>query len=227
MNVLRKSENTNKEVVAFIMVPAWVHDARADLKYVIENDYNMSLPMQTPFLTHWINNMSEDRVMNFILSSGFTNSASEKVRIIFVPCYLNGSDGIFNKSYYELLIGMDATVFASYYEPWGYTPLESIAFGVPTITTSLTGFGLWAKTVVSGDEIKDGTAVIERTDDNYFDVVNSIADTILKLMNEDSGTVRENCFNLAAQAEWSKFIDYYYAAFDKAFINAQLRNKKC
>ena len=224
MNLLRKSEDLDKEVVAFIMVPAWVHEARADLKYVIENDHNVDSPMQTPFLTHWINNMNEDRVMNYIFSSGFTNSASEKLRIVFVPCYLNGNDGIFNKSYYDLLIGMDATVFASYYEPWGYTPLESVAFGVPTITTNLTGFGLWAKTVISGDDIKDGTAVIERTDENYYDVVNSIADTILKLTKEDAKVVRENCFNLASQAEWSKFINYYYNAFDKAFVNAKKRN---
>ena len=224
MNLLRKAETTDREIVAFIMVPAWVHDVRADLKHVIDNDYNMSLPMQTPFLTHWINNMNEDKVMNYIFSSGFTNAAAEKLRIVFVPCYLNGNDGIFDKSYYDILLGMDATVFASYYEPWGYTPLESVAFGVPTITTSLTGFGLWARTVISGNDIKEGTSVIERTDDNYFDVVNNIAETILKLTKEDAAAVRENCFNLAAKAEWSQFIDYYYTAFDKAFINAKKRN---
>ena len=223
MNLLRKQEMIDREVVAFIMVPAWVHEARADLKYVMENENNTGLPMQTPFLTHWIHNMNDDRVMNFIYSSGFTNSASGKVRIIFVPCYLNGNDGIFNKSYYDLLIGMDATVFASYYEPWGYTPLESVAFGVPTITTTLTGFGLWAKTIVSGEDIKEGISVIKRTDDNYFDVVNNIAGTIKKLTKEDTKVVRGNCFDLAGQAEWSKFIEYYYSAFDIAFINAMKR----
>ena len=217
MNLLRKSEKAKREIVAFIMVPAWVHKVRDDLKYVLDNDYNMSLPMQTPFITHWINNMNDDRVMNFIFSSGFTNSASEKVRIVFVPCYLNGNDGIFNKSSYDLLIGLDATVFASYYEPWGYTPLESVAFGVPTITTTLTGFGLWAKTVVSGNDINEGVAVVERNDGNYSDVVNNIAEAILKLTEENSEkNIRENCFSLAAMAEWSKFIHYYYTAFDKA-----------
>ena len=55
---------------------------------------------------------------------------------------MDGKDGIFNMTYYDLLIGMDATVYPSYYEPWGYTPLESIAFGIPTVTTDLAGFGL-------------------------------------------------------------------------------------
>ena len=223
MNLLRKSEKIDREIVAFIMVPAWVHEARADLKYVIENDHQVTTPMQTPFMTHWIHNMHEDRVMNFIFSSGFTNSASEKLKIVFVPCYLNGDDGIFDKPYYDLLIGMDITVFASYYEPWGYTPLESVAFGVPTITTNLAGFGSWAKTVVSGNDIKEGASVINRTDDNYFDVVNNVADSISELMKEKTDAVRENCFSLASHAEWNKFIDHYYDAFDKAFINAKKR----
>ena len=68
--------------------------------------------------------MEQDKVLNYISHAGFTNSATDKLKIIFVPCYLDGRDGILNKPYYDLLIGMDATVYPSYYEPWGYTPLE-------------------------------------------------------------------------------------------------------
>jgi glycosyltransferase involved in cell wall biosynthesis len=198
------------------MAPAWVYAARADLKYSIENDYQSNIPLQTPFLTHWLHNIETDSVMNFIFSSGFTNSSSEKLKIIFVPCYLDGHDEIFNKSYYDLLIGMDATVFPSYYEPWGYTPLESVAFGIPTLTTDLTGFGLWAKSIVSGNDVKEGTAVIKRTDDNYPDVVNGMAEQLLDLMDADESEIRRNCFKLAENAEWEHFIDHYYKAFDIA-----------
>ncbi|MFQ8827963.1 MAG: glycosyltransferase [Alistipes sp.] len=89
------------------------------------------------------------------------------MQLIFVPSYLNGNDGIFDKHYYELLCGMDVTVFASYYEPWGYTPLESIAFSVPTITTTLTGFGQWVAEKL--DEHK-GVDVISRNDTNDSEV---------------------------------------------------------
>ena len=222
MNLLRKSGRLKRETVAFIMVPAHVFAERADLKYCIANDYQSNTPLQTPFLTHWIHQMDDDRVMNFILSSGFANSSSEKLKIIFVPCYLDCHDGIFNKSYYDLLIGMDATVFASYYEPWGYTPLESIAFGIPTITTNLTGFGLWAKSIVSGNDIREGTAVIKRTDDNYYDVVTGIAEQLFELMNADENEVRQKSFMLAEHAEWNKFITHYYRAFDIALRNAQV-----
>ncbi len=73
----------------------------------------------------------------------YANQQSQAVKIIFVPSYLNGNDGIFNMDYYDLLVGFDLTIFPSYYEPWGYTPLESAAFGIPTITTDLAGFGQW------------------------------------------------------------------------------------
>lgn len=227
MNTLRKSDNLNREMVAFIMVPAWVYQARADLKHVLENDYNMTAPMQTPFLTHWLNNMEADEAMNFIFSSGFTNGLSEKLKIVFVPCYLDGHDGIFNKSYYDLLIGMDATVFASYYEPWGYTPLESIAFGIPTITTNLAGFGKWVKTILSGEDITEGVAVIKRTDDNYPEVVNNISESLLDLTKtKHPEKIKNACFDIADQAQWSHFIKFYDEAFDIAFRNARKRNGK-
>jgi glycogen synthase len=212
-----------REVIAFIMVPAWVYAARADLKYLLENDEASKSPLQTPFLTHWLNNESDDRIINYIRHSGFTNSSDEKVKIVFVPCYLDNQDGIFNKSYYDLLTGMDVTIFASYYEPWGYTPLESISFGIPTITTNLAGFGVWCKTEVSGNDITEGVAVIDRNDNNYFEVVNEINRQITKLMNADRNAVREKCLSLAEKAEWKYFIKYYYKAFEIALKRQKSR----
>lgn len=227
MNRVRNSGELQREVVAFLMVPAWVRDARADLKEVIEKNIQTTSPMQMPFITHWLNLMDQDKVLNYISHAGFTNQASEKLKIIFVPCYLDGRDGIFNKPYYDLLIGMDATVYPSYYEPWGYTPLESVAFGIPTVTTNLAGFGLWAEKSVSGKNISEGVAVIERTDFNYFDVADAITTSILSLVKKDEkeiGEIRKRCFKLAKQAEWSKFIVFYQKAFSDALAAAAKRN---
>ena len=227
MNRVRNSGELQREVVAFLMVPAWVRDARADLKEVIEKNIQTTSPMQMPFITHWLNLMDQDKVLNYISHAGFTNQASEKLKIIFVPCYLDGRDGIFNKPYYDLLIGMDATVYPSYYEPWGYTPLESVAFGIPTVTTNLAGFGLWAEKSVSGKNISDGVAVIDRTDFNYFDVADAITASILSLVKKDKKEVeeiRKRCFKLAKQAEWSKFIVFYQKAFSDALEAATKRN---
>ena len=227
MNRVRNSGELQREVVAFIMVPAWVRDARADLKEVIEKNIKTTSPLQMPFITHWMNLMDQDKVLNYISHAGFTNQAIEKLKIVFVPCSLDGRDGIFNKPYYDLLIGMDATVYPSYYEPWGYTPLESVAFGIPTVTTNLAGFGLWAEKSVSGKNISDGVAVIDRTDFNYFEVADAITASILSLVKKNEKEVeeiRKRCFELAKKAEWSKFIVYYQIAFNDALKAAAKRN---
>ena len=226
MNRVRTSGRLQREVVAFIMVPAWVRDARADLKEVVQKNIKTTSPLQVPFITHWLHNMQEDKVLNYINHAGFTNAPSEKLKIIFVPCYLDGKGGIFNKTYYDMLIGMDATVYPSYYEPWGYTPLESVAFGIPTITTNLAGFGMWAKTSISGEDLADGVRVINRTDFNYFEVADEITESILALSrktNKERSAIKEHCFELAKKAEWSQFIEYYLTAFDIAMHNAEKR----
>lgn len=227
MNRIRTSGKLQREVVAFIMVPAWVHASRADLKEVITKDIKTTAPLQMPFITHWLNQMEQDKVLNYIAHAGFTNAANEKLKIIFIPCYQDGHDGILNKPYYDLLIGMDATVYPSYYEPWGYTPLESIAFGIPTVTTNLAGFGLWAKKHVTGNDICEGVAVINRDDFNYFEVADAITNAILTLVskdNKETKNIRERCSELATEAEWSKFIVYYEEAFRIALGNANKRN---
>ena len=121
---------------------------------------------------------------------------------------------------------MDATVYPSYYEPWGYTPLESVAFGIPTVTTNLAGFGLWAEQSLSGKDIREGVAVVQRDDFNYFEVADAIKQEILTLSKADEREVqaiRQNCFALAEKAEWSKFIRYYQQAFEIALQHAKMR----
>ncbi|MCC8144527.1 MAG: glycosyltransferase [Tannerellaceae bacterium] len=227
MNSLRLSNKLNTEIVAYIMVPGWVKEVRADLKEVVENNIQLTSPMQCPFITHWLNQMEHDKVLNYLYHAGFTNAETEKLKLVFVPCYLDGKDGIFNKSYYDLLVGMDATIFPSYYEPWGYTPLESIAFGIPTITTNLAGFGLWATKNTQVNHIDEGVVVTNRTDYNYFDVAEVITSSILELAQKNKRQVsgiQKKCFELAAKAEWKHFIVYHQEAFAIALANAAKRN---
>ncbi|MDR1780145.1 MAG: glycogen/starch synthase [Tannerella sp.] len=228
MNRLRQTK-TKREIIAFVMVPAWVFAARADLKAVLDNDITTTEPMQTPFLTHWINRMDDDLVMNYLYRLGFSNAADEKVKIFFVPCYLNGADGIFNRTYYDLLPGMDCTVFPSYYEPWGYTPLESTAFGVPTVTTDLAGFGQWAETMGADSSFANGVAVVHRTDDNYHETVAETARCIaslIKMTAAEREAVADKCRNIATRAEWQYFIASCYKAYDMALKSAKKRMDK-
>ena len=148
------------------------------------------------------------------------------VHVIFVPTYLNGNDGVLNLPYYDLLIGLDLTVFPSYYEPWGYTPLESMAFHVPTITTSLSGYGAWCEEQ-GCTTIDKGVAVIARNDSNYHEVVNGIVETIqtyLTMKPKQIATTREAAVELALKAEWQHFFCHYRKAYEIALAKAQARN---
>ncbi|MDR2139880.1 MAG: glycogen/starch synthase [Tannerella sp.] len=229
MNRLRLSDELKRETLAFILVPAWVYAPRADLKAALEQDFPQTVPMQTPLLTHWLHRMADDPVMNFLFHAGFSNRPSDRLKIIFVPCYMDGCDGIFNLTYYDLLIGMDATVFPSYYEPWGYTPLESIAFGVPTVTTDLAGFGAWAKSTVPAETLDDGVAAVHRTDDNYGEVTETVAGLLLALSRKPEAerkALRKTCFDLASKAEWQHFIAHYETAYGQALAKAAARIKQ-
>ena len=146
-----------------------------------------------------------------------------KVSAVFVPYYLDGHDPLFGKTYYDLLIGMDITVFPSYYEPWGYTPLESCAFHVPTITTSLAGFGEWA----ARQKEKAGVTVIERNDSNFNVVSERIADELMRfarLSPEQVQTARKEAASIAKKADWKHFFKYYREAYEIALKKAEERN---
>ena len=167
LNRLTRDKNLKREVLAFINVPGWVAEAREDLIKRLQTNDESETPLTVPFITHWLHNMSHDNILDQLKYLNMSNAKDSKVKVIFVPCYLDGKDGIMNLSYYDTIIGNDLSVYPSYYEPWGYTPLESIAFKVPTITTDLAGFGMWVNSEVGHpSELKDGVKVVHRTDYN-------------------------------------------------------------
>lgn len=212
--------NPCREVLAYIMVPAWSDKPRADLQLSVAENKEQCLP--DPWITHTIHNPYEDPIAVRLRNL----SLPRNVSMIYVPQYLNGTDGIFDISYYDLLIGMDATVFPSYYEPWGYTPLESVAFSVPTVTTSLSGFGQWINRNFTGAFEECGVAVAERTDGNYFEVVDNIARELKFLTCCDPSTeknIKSKAKSTSGNALWSNFIKFYEEAFDIALKNQKQR----
>lgn len=234
MNRLRtNAENLKKDIVAFIEVPAWVNCAREDLAErlaAMEKGEKFDTPLPTPVITHWLNEQQNDRALGMMNWLGMHNAKGERVKLVFIPCYLTGEDGIVNLAYYDTILGNDLCIYPSYYEPWGYTPLEATAFKVPCITTDLAGFGLWANTVIGKEgTIEDGVEVIHRTDYNYNEVADSIKAAVEKYANatkQKQGRIRNKARALAENALWSKFITYYYEAYDIALRKAEARCPK-
>ena len=230
MNRLLRDRDLKKKIVAFIEVPGWVGEPRKDLQERLASGQEFDTPLDVPQVTHWLHNMSHDNVLSMLKYYDMHNRKDENVKVIFLPCYLDGNDGIVNMTYYDVVLGNDLCIYPSYYEPWGYTPLEAIAFKVPCITTDLAGFGLWANTVFGHDgQLEDGVKVIHRTDYNYSEVADNIKDTVAEFSNmtkKQIETCRKNAEALSEKALWTHFIEYYYEAYDIALRKAQDRMEK-
>lgn len=228
MNRLLRDKELNKKVLAFIEVPGWCGEPRQDLLERLQSGKKYDTPLDVPMITHWLHNMSHDNVLSMLKFLDMQNRKDDNVKLIFLPCYLDGNDGIINISYYDIVLGNDLCVYPSYYEPWGYTPLEAVAFKVPCITTDLAGFGLWANSEKGAYcEIEDGVKVVHRTDYNYSEVADAIKDTVAKFSNFNDKQIkaaRTKAYNLSKKALWSEFIKYYYQAYDVALRKATERN---
>ena len=256
MNRLLRDRDLEKKVVAFIEVPGWVGEPRKDLQERLDQNHSKSsivnskqstvngklstvngkqstvnsqpsTALEVPQVTHWLHNMSHDNVLSMLKYFDMHNRKEDNVKVIFLPCYLDGKDGILNMTYYDIVLGNDLCVYPSYYEPWGYTPLEAVAFKVPCITTDLAGFGLWAnKEFGRYGEIEDGVKVIHRTDYNYSEVADAIKDTVAKFSAMDQQQMevcRKAAGQLSKKALWSQFIKYYHEAYDIALRKAKER----
>jgi phosphorylase/glycogen(starch) synthase len=217
---LLRNIKTSREIIAFIFVPAGHNGPNKDLLAKLERggDYKTNI-------SHILSEPEWDPVVNKIRELGLDNKREDKVKVLFVPSYLNGNDGIFNKKYYDLLAALDLTLFPSYYEPWGYTPLESLAYSVPTITTNLAGFGLWIK-----DHMKDGhpgVEIVERGDTNYKEAALQMA-KLIKQFSEDKPEEREKrrigAKRASETALWKKQIKNYDKAYSMALDNISENN---
>lgn len=220
----------DKPVLVFVMVPAWNAGPRADLQKCLADKTIPSQPLPDSFVTHNLHNPESDAVMCTMRRLGFGVAGSTgNTYVFYVPCYLNGDDGIFNRSYYDMLPGFDATVFPSYYEPWGYTPLESVAFGVPTVTTSLSGFGRYILDNYDNEFKACGVKVIHRTDSNYSEVCNNIADELWQLCNagpKACSSIAKAARRTSAAASWSNFIVDYITAYRLAIDKSLARSRQ-
>ena len=199
---VNQSNFEGRSIQAFIMIPS------GHLGPVPE------FPSQT---SHVLQHPEYDIITRRLREVGLVNKLGDKVKVYFIPSYLNGNDGVFDMPYYDLLCGMDLALFPSYYEPWGYTPLEALAFRVPTLTTTLAGFGLWVRSHY--DAGHPGITVLDRDDSNYFEVVDGVVDRIRELASlekEVRGQYRENAREVASIALWQNQIVYYQEAYSQA-----------
>ena len=216
---LNHDENLKRDIVAVIAVPGNIAGPSKDLTYRIEGKVEKNGHTEFP-CTHYIHDYQWDMVLNALRDNGLQNNEGDRVKVMFIPAYLNGNDGVFNIKYNEFLYGFDLSVFPSYYEPWGYTPLESIAHGIPTITMDVSGFGKY----IQGKKIdNEAVTVIHREEGNENSVVDEMTKVVLNMAShseKEKEEISKKAIEIASTLTWKDLIVNYLDAYDLAVRKA-------
>ena len=171
-----------------------------------------------PLSTHELYNEHEDDILGGFRNARLNNLPTDRVKVIYYPVFLNGADRLLDLGYYEGIMGCHLGVFPSYYEPWGYTPLETGALGVSSVTTDLAGFGRWIKDFQKKDE-PQGIYILDRMGKPDEDVVaqlTKILYDVTKLQGSEKIHRRIEARRMAALADWSLLAANYIKAHNLA-----------
>ncbi|GAA3918185.1 glycosyltransferase [Chitinophaga oryziterrae] len=203
-------------IVVVIFVPAWDTGPRPELLERLKHP-DMRHPLTGEILTHQLVGEDTDPICRRMRLRGIDNAPGNNLKVLFVPAYLEGRDGILNLSYYDLLPGFDLSVFPSYYEPWGYTPMESLAFHVPAITTNLSGFGIAVKKLPGYNG--NGLYIVERNDENDQQAAQKIADIIrayAAFPESKRIVIKQAAEAISKHFLWDAQIEWYMKAYSFA-----------
>jgi phosphorylase/glycogen(starch) synthase len=209
-----------------VLVYLFVMGGYTDLIPSLQSDSSRPDPGNPPIATHRLHNEASDPILQTCDRLGLKNLPQNPVQVIFIPAFLNGYDGLVNMTYYEALAGCDLGVFPSYYEPWGYTPLESAAYAVPTLTTDQAGFGLWAQKTAGESR---GIILIKRIGQPETAIADNLHDifrNILSLDEADIQQMRTGARAVARRASWKEFFLNYTKAYERALAAAAVRSEK-
>lgn len=216
---LNKDQSNKKHILAVIAVPA-DHDGPVD---VFSENTPIDPHTENQHLTHKLT-YTNDPILREVVNHGLMNSPNDKVHLIFIPVYLNGQDGVVNLNYYDFLTAFDYSAFPSYYEPWGYTPMESIAFGIPTITTDFAGFGTWVNE--NSHSAQHAILVINRKGIKDEVAASLIASGIKDYIeNGDIEATSREAKEISEKLLWENLNDNYIQAWKVALKAAKKRKE--
>jgi len=173
---------------------------------------------ETPPMSAFDLNYADDDILEALWDKGLRNREQDRVKVVFYPTYLSVGDKLLSMSYNDAVVGTSAGIFPSYYEPWGYTPVETAANGAISITTDLAGFGQFLQKNVEKDQRK-GIKVLERRDKDKNKVKEDLADMIDEVVGYSKTEITErkhNARKLAQMTSWEKLGQNYREAHKKA-----------
>jgi len=169
--------------------------------------------------SYYIGDEKNNEILNLIKEQGLENAKEDPVKIIFYPAKLSSNDLLLNLNLYEAIAGCHFTILPSYYEPWGYTPLESMALAVPTITSDLTGFGKYMQNHVEENEKSKGIFILERDQKTEEEIINQlfqIMKSFVSLKHSERIQNKVNAKELTFLLDWKIIINNYVKAYELA-----------
>lgn len=227
-NEIKKSIANNSDMIESRILRDLVSGKKIKGDDIFSKDFLMSIKKNIasfkkneglpPLSTHNIVDEDNNEIVKAIKAENLLNSADDKVKVIIYPVYVSESDGLLDLKYYDVLSGGHMGVFASYYEPWGYTPLECGALGVPSVTSDLAGFGRYV-VKLTDKENNGGIYVLKRYQREYNEVINDFTDILYnfsKLNKEQRVKQKFASKELSKLADWSVLVENYIKAHNLA-----------
>lgn len=180
-------------------------------------------PLMPPVVTHDLVNDSKDQILDYVRKANLLNYREDKVKIVYHPDFISPTSPLFGMEYGDFVRGCHLGIFPSYYEPWGYTPLECMASGVPSVTSDLSGFGDYALKNMADTE-KYGIGVIHRNQRSFDDAADQLAQHMLKFAKQTNRariSKRNRVENASVKFDWKNLSVHYdrahKMAIDRAF----------
>ncbi len=165
-------------------------------------------------VTHDLKDPGNDEILNFLHHRNMMNDEDDRVKIVYHPDFISPANPLFGLEYHQFVRGCHLGIFPSYYEPWGYTPLECIAREVPAITSDLAGFGDYVKKNISEHE-KKGVFIVERGKKTFDDSAEHLANILFNFVKQSrrERIAQRNLTEAAAsQFDWQYLIEHYEKA---------------
>lgn len=167
-------------------------------------------------VTHTLKDDANDEILNFLRRANLVNNRHDKVKVVYHPDFITTSNPLFRMDYNTFVRGCHLGIFPSMYEPWGYTPLECLASGLPSITSEVAGFGDYVVNNIP-DHDEKGMYIINRKGRNFFDIAEDLANNMFKFVQmsrRDRIALRYKCEEASLHFDWSNLGKYY----DKAYM---------
>ena len=168
-------------------------------------------------ITHTLKDDASDEILQFLRKANLVNNRHDKVKVVYHPDFITTSNPLFRMDYNTFVRGCHLGIFPSMYEPWGYTPLECLASGIPSITSEVAGFGDYVVNSIP-DHDEKGMYIINRKGRNFFDIAEDLANMMFKFVQmsrRDRIALRYKCEETSLHFDWSNLGKYYDKAYNE------------